>query len=476
MSVRKAIAWSFAGQIASFAASFATMVALARLLTPREVGIYAVGLAVTGVLQAISAFGVGTYLVREEELHPQTIATGFTVNAIVQALLAGAILLASALPAVTGGEPMVSAVLRLLAIVPLIGILEFLPATMLQRRMRFQAISVIAVVRTVGNAVVSIAAAFLGASALSAAYGGIAYAVIGVVAFWIVARGDVGFSLSLRGSGAMAVFGLRTLSIGGVSALVTRLSDVLLGRLLGLTALGFYSRASTLGNVMFQNVYGSIARVMLVKLSDDRRAGRPLRVSYLVALENILGIMWPLLAGVAVLAAPAVAILFGERWMPAAVPLSLLMLVQLLALSFAMHHELFIMGDRIGQQAKLEVIRSLVGLAAFTYGCRYGLEGAAAGRLVDSLAGMALFLPLIPGLSGAGWRELAAAYARSGAVTLATIAPPAALMVAHDWRHDVAVLPIGAAVAAGGVCWLVALRLTHHPLWREIERFRSSRR
>ena len=76
MSVRKAIAWSFAGQIASFVASFATMVALARLLTPREVGIYAVGLAVTGVLQALSAFGVGTYLVREEELHPQTIATG----------------------------------------------------------------------------------------------------------------------------------------------------------------------------------------------------------------------------------------------------------------------------------------------------------------------------------------------------------------------------------------------------------------
>ena len=122
------------------------------------------------------------------------------------------------------------------------------------------------------------------------------------------------------------------------------------------------------------------------------------------------------------------------------------------------------------------MIRSLIGLAAFTYGCRYGLEGAAAGRIVDSLTGMALFLPLIPGLSGAGWRELVATYARSGAVTLATIAPPSALMIWHGWRHDVAILPIGAAVAAGGLCWLVALRLTHHPLWREIERFRGLRR
>jgi O-antigen/teichoic acid export membrane protein len=169
MSVRKAVLWSFGGQFASFAATFATTVVLARILSPREVGVYAIGLAITGVLQAISAFGIGTYLVREQALEPGHLRTGFTLNALISALLAGAILLSSSLEAVTMGEPMVARILHVLAVLPLVSIFEFTPATMLQREMRFRELSMISVARTVASAGVSIAAALLGASSMTAA-------------------------------------------------------------------------------------------------------------------------------------------------------------------------------------------------------------------------------------------------------------------------------------------------------------------
>jgi O-antigen/teichoic acid export membrane protein len=476
MSVRKAVLWSFGGQFASFAATFATTVVLARILSPREVGVYAIGLAITGVLQAISAFGIGTYIVREQALEPGHLRTGFTLNALISALLAGAILLSSSLEAVTMGEPMVARILHVLAVLPLVSIFEFTPATMLQREMRFRELSMISVARTVASAGVSIAAALLGASSMSAAYGGLAYAAVGVIGFNLLAPHHAVARPSLRGWRDMVGFGLQTLAIGGVSVLSVRLSDIVLGRLLGLSALGFYSRASALSNMLFQNLYGSAARVLLAKLADDARDGRALRGSYLHALDCILALMWPVLAGLAVLAGPAIAILFGAKWLAAAPALAILMGVQILGLSFAMHHELFVLRHRVGEQVRWEVVRSLLGLAAFAYGCRYGLAGAAAGRLVEAAIGMLAFLPRLPGLAGVHGGELARLYLRNALVSAAAIGPGVLLMSATDWNPGVGPLRVAGAVAGGGLLWLATLAMLRHPLYRELQRALASRR
>jgi hypothetical protein len=68
--IRRAIAWTVAGQVVSFAATFGMTVVLARILAPREIGMFAIAAAVSGVLQALAAFGVGTYVVREHQLTP----------------------------------------------------------------------------------------------------------------------------------------------------------------------------------------------------------------------------------------------------------------------------------------------------------------------------------------------------------------------------------------------------------------------
>lgn len=471
MSVRRAIFWSFSGQIVSFVATFATTVALARILSPREVGAYAIGLAVTGVLQALSAFGVGTYIIRERQLSRRTVETGVTINALISVLLAALVYAASFSGQVTLGEPMVARVLRLLALVPLIGIFEFAPATMLQREMDFRKLSLAAAARAVATAAVSVGTALAGASSLSAAYGGIAGAATSAGLLMLLARHHVVAKASLQGGRAMVAFGLQTLSIGGISVITMRLSDVVLGRILGLTALGFYSRASALSNMIFQNIYGSASKVLFVKLADDGRAGVRLRASYLAGLDMILGIMWPLLAGLAVLAGPAVALLFGERWLDAAAPLAILMLVQALGYTFAMNHELFVLADRVGQQSRIEAIRAVAGLIGIAVGCRWGLAGAAAGRLADPMVGMLLYIPKMHSLAALEQGDMRLAYVRNAGVTLAAIAPALAVMAAAHWSPAVPVWQSAAAVAAGGLLWLAALRVTRHPLYGEILRW-----
>lgn len=466
--VRRAMAWTFAGQAASLLATFGATVALARILSPLEIGIYAVGLAVSGVLQALSSFGVAAYVVRERSLADGVLETAFTVNAIVSAALAAALLGLSCSGRATMGQPMVGEVLRLLAVAPLIAAVEFRPATMLQREMDFRRIALVGVSRTVATAVVSIAAALAGASALSAAYGAVAGGAVAAAGFSLAARRHVGFRMAVRGWRSMAAFGFKTLAIGGVSVVVYRLSDVLLGAMAGLAALGVFNRAAALSGMVVQNVYANIAKVLFVKLADDERAGLGVGPAYLRGLEMTLAVMWPLLAGLAVLAAPAVEILFGPRWRAAAAPFAILSGASALGLTFAMNYELFVLRDQVGRQARLEVVRAAAGLAAFAYGASFGLVGAALGRVVDPLVGMVLYLPRLRVLAGVPRGGLARTYARNAAVALAATAPAAALMAWWGWSPETPPSALALATAAGGLCWLAALRLLRHPLYAEV--------
>jgi O-antigen/teichoic acid export membrane protein len=55
-------------QASSFVLQFASSVVLARLLTPREMGVFAVALAIVGALSIIQAFGLQSMIVREPHL------------------------------------------------------------------------------------------------------------------------------------------------------------------------------------------------------------------------------------------------------------------------------------------------------------------------------------------------------------------------------------------------------------------------
>ena len=470
MSVRSAFAWSIAGQIASFAATFGTTVLLARLLSPREIGIYAAGLAVVGILQAISAFGVGSYVIRENELTPTTLSTAFTINAALCLVLAGLVFTASFSNWITAGEPEVRSVLQLLSVVPLLNAFELRPATMLQRQMNFQIISIVTTGRALAGAVVTIVAAWFGAGALSAAYGGIVQALVGAMGFSLLARSHVGVSISTVGWRTMVRFGLQTLAIGGVSSASARASEFILGRMLGFSALGLYSRASALSNTLFQNFYGSMARVLFSRLAEDHRSNAGTARSYLNGLDIVLAIMWPLLAGLSVLAGPVVQILFGSKWLAAALPLSILLIAQAISLSFAMNHELFVLRDRLGQQSWLETVRSIVGIAAFAVGCYYGITGAAAARLLDAIVGVALYVPLLPMLSGVRRRALLIVYLRGIALAVVAIGPAVGIMRYMAWNPATSPFLIAMAVTVGIALWILLLSYLRHPLFVELAR------
>jgi O-antigen/teichoic acid export membrane protein len=469
MSVRKSLAWAFFAKFASFILLFAGSVAVARLLSPREMGIYAIATATAGLISIVSAFAVSAYVVREADLTDAKLATACTMNMLLSIMLATFIFGGSFLSAWFFEDAGVGRALRLLALMPLIAIIEFRPGVMMQRMMQIKPAALIGTAATVLNVSLTVFFAASGYSYMSMVYAGLVTSISGAIATAYVGRRYLNFKISFEAWRTILYFGLRMMSISGIAVFAQRLSEIALGKLLGLPALGLYSRASNISNLIFTNVYGTATNIAFIKLSEDYRETGSVRSTFLTSFEMITAVMWPLLIGLAVLAGPFVNLLYGHQWLAAAPVLSVLMIAQAVTLCFGMNWELFVLRDETAKQTKFEAIRAVVGVCLLCFGALFNILAAAFGRVAEAIFGMILYLPHMGRLAEARRSELVPIYLRGLAATLAAVMPATALMVAKRWSPNVDLLAVAGAVGLGLVLWCLVLRKMNHLLLGEFD-------
>lgn len=472
MSIRTSLAWAYSGQIASFFVAFFGSIVVARLLTPHELGIFAIAMAAQGIVQVFVAFGVGAYIIKEPSIDEDMIDTAFTINMILAIALSLILFSISFAGASILGDTSAGNVLRVSAIGPLISIFSFKPSVILQREMKFKFISMIGLSTGIASTVVTILSALSGASYMSPVFGNIASGLFALVLYYRNDKVQFRQRISIVNWRGMTIFGLRMISVGGVATLAGRSSEMILGRLLGVTALGLYTRASGLSNMIWSNVYGTATQVVFVQMAEDFRQTGELRATFLKSLSIITSIMWPILIGLAVLARPVIHILYGDKWLAAAAPLSLLMIMQFFALCYGMNWELFVLKNETGTQTKLEITRSLIGLGVFTVGCFFSLEGAAFGRTLDSFIGIIFYYGHVRRLAKTEEGELPRLYGQSAVLTFAAVAPVGVLMLANRWSERTPIFEIAACVSAGGFAWLGIMSYLDHPIMVELRMLR----
>lgn len=481
MSVRRSLAWAFTGQFLSFAVSFGGSIVIARLLSPRELGTYAIAMAALGIIQAFASFGIGAYVVRDADLAPGTLESAFTVNAAVLIALTLALVAVSFVSGPLLGVPEAGAVLRVIAISNLLGIANFRPTAMLQRVMKFREMSLITVTNGLVQNLSTIGFALAGLSFMSPAYATLATSVVTTSLTMILGRQYNGFGVSLANWRPITRFGLQMVSVSGVGLIAGQVSNLVLGRVLGVAALGLYSRASTLTTSIFQNLYGTATRVVFAQLSKDYREGADWSGTFLRGFSMITAFMWPVVIGLSVLSRPTIYILYGERWLPAAWPLSALMISLFVEMSFGMNWELFVVRGEIGQQARYETSRLILGVPLFAIGCLFSPLGAALGKVCETVGAWFFYYPQVRRLANLGSSEIPAVYRSSLTLTAVAALPALMVMIRYDWSPFVPWPVLVAAVGAGMGLWLVVIVATRHPLrdemvlvWRKLPLVRAA--
>ncbi len=456
------------GQGSLFILQLIGSIVVARLLGPFDMGIFAVAMAAVGIIGILQAVGLGSFLIRERELTAGLVATASSVNLVISLLMAAAIAIIGWLGGALFKEPGVRDVLLVIAVVPIIGHFAFVPQTMLQRDGNFRTTALITAGSSATGLIITVWLAAHGYRYMSLAYSQVATAVLTNTAINIVGRRYINLQWSLTHWSRVAQFGVQIFAISGLAAVAGRIMDLVLGKVLGLVALGIFSRASSNHGQIWGSIHGVVNSVIFVDFARYRREGKPLDSRYLHVLELMTGLMWPLFGGVAVLSGPLVWLVYGHAWLAAATPLAMLCIASILLVSTTMTWELFVIFEETARQVRLEVVRTVFGTVLFIIACFYGLTVVAAAKVAEAAFAQWLYRPHIERLTGASRAGFMRVYSRSGGAAIIAVLPALALMGYHRFSPFVPIEQVAAAAALGGVLWLLVLHRLRHPVFDEL--------
>ncbi len=463
MSVRGAAVWAMGGQYLSFAIQFITSVIISRFfLTPSEVGLFSIALAAALVVSVLQDFGLSRYIAGLPTVDAEALARCSSVALTFSFVVAG-LIAATAWPlANTYHQPDLAPMLLIIAASYLFVPLAVVPLALMGRTMSFRGHFTVNVGGAVAQGLVALTLAALGFSAFALAWATLANGIArGVIAQ--ILRPALPWPLRFEGIRPIVSTGSRLTTLYAAGALGSRTPDMIVGKILGLLSVGLYSRAASLSDQFRMLISGAIGSVFYPAFARIRDRGDPLGPAYLRVVAGYTAVIWPGMAGLALASQPIVHLLYGDKWMAVSPLLSTISLTELFLVMLPLHTDLPILLGRINRLLAYNLVDTTISLTLLAVGCHWGVQGAAASRILYGVCWVAIYARFLHGLIGFDVRGILTIYAKSALATLAALAPLAAVYT-FGMSADVITMPVLIpAVGAGVGLWLVVLVLIRHP-------------
>lgn len=470
MTVRRAAVWAMAAQYVVFGAQFITNVIVSRFfLSPEEVGVFAIALAVSMLVAILQDFGITRYIAGEADLDATKIRTCYSVSAAFAGAV-GLALLTLAWPiSKIYSDPRLFPLLAIIASSYLLTPFGIVPTALLQRRMDFRSVFIVQVGTAAAANGCVLALAASGFSAESLAWGTVAQAAVrAVLSQW---RSGQRFSLPLRFVGARPIigFGRNASVLYMTGALSTRTPELIIGGLLSTTAVGLFGRANGVAGALLQLVSGAIGQVFFPAFARLRDAGEPFAPAYLRVVAGYTSTTWPAMLFLAAAATPLVLTLYGPEWAAVGPLLTWIALSELLFVALPLHMDIPIVSGRIATLLRYNIVDTLASVTLLAVAALYGIEWAAASRLAYSIVWYVIYARFMQQLVGFRFAEMLAIYTKSATAATATVAP---LLLAYRFWAGSGSIGIGAlslCAVTGCAAWFVAMKLVAHPNIVELE-------
>lgn len=468
-ALRRSFLLSAADRYANQILVIATTAIMARILTPAETGLYLIANTIIMLADNLRSFGIGPYIVQEQNLSRKSVRSAFTLTLIVSGAMYLVILLADDALARFYGNPDLAELLRIAALGFLMMPFAGPVVALMQRDLAFGKLAVVNVAAIVAGSSVTIGLGMAGAGAASYVWGYVvAGSVTAILAFamrpelWI-------FRPALSEVRRFVAFGSISSTVMAVNLVSDMLPRLAFGKLLGFDAVGLYARAMTICQLPDRAIVQAMQPVILPAMAARSREGGDLRQIYLRGHAMMSAFQWPALAVLALLAGPAVQALLGEQWGEAA-PLLRVMALAMMALAPAfLTYPLLVAKGRIRDTLTASLISLPPTVAIALAAANFGLMAVAASMLVTAPFQMLVSLFFVRRAIGLTWQDLIAASRSSLALTAgAALVPSVVLLTFSTDGLSLAWGPTALSVAGAAGGWVATIFLSRHPIGPEI--------
>jgi O-antigen/teichoic acid export membrane protein len=352
---------------------------LARLLDPKDFGLVGMVTAFTGILNLLKDFGLSTATVQRASVTDEQISTLFWINMFVGGVLCVLLLAAAPFIALFYHEPRLSAVTIVLAVGFVFNAAGVQHSVLLQRQMRFAALSAIDVISLVVSIATGIGLARAGFGYWALVAMTVSLPAVSTVCYWLCTSWLPGRPRRHVGIRSMIRFG-GTITLNGFVVYVAyNLEKILLGRFWGAETIGIYGRAYQLVTIPTESLNSAVGGVAFSALSRVQDDPSRFRSYFLKGYSLVLALTIPATAACGFFATDLVSVLLGPKWSQAAPIFRLLApTILILALINPLGWLLFALG-LVGRSLKIALVLTPIVILGYVIGLPYGPKGVAFG-------------------------------------------------------------------------------------------------
>lgn len=312
--VHSAVRWKLVDQAAIQGIAFLAAVALARLVTPAEFGLFAMLYLPLALADLLAKGGLGEALVQRQDITEADESTVFWFTLAVSGALAALLFLAAPAVAAFFEQPRLTLLLRVLVLDLLLSALGSVSVTRMRKALDFRRLALLSALSITGGSAVAVALALAGWGV---------WALVAQLLITNVLR--LGLLLVLDDWRPRPVFVpgrfRRLFGFGGymmmgnvVTLVAQQAYTLFVGKLYTAADLGIFNRAMstrTMPKLFIGNAYRDVGLPVLARLVDDPASWRD---TYRASLVAVMALSLPVMTGLALVAGDLVPALFGPNW------------------------------------------------------------------------------------------------------------------------------------------------------------------
>lgn len=392
--IRRGVAWNAVGTGVAKAASILAKLLLARLLLPEHFGFISMIVVFTSAAKILADLGFALSLVQRSRDQSTKLLydSAFWLLVAVSFIAIGLMWLVG-IPLMVWfyGEPRLSDVALVMSTVILFQNMQVVPEARLARAMCFKPLAIANIIGILLGCISAIVLAIAGAGVWSlVAQSLIATACTSVSTFvlsgWRPRARFNGHILRQLGSFSRFIVGSRILI-----SFQQNVDYLLIGKLMGASALGIYAIAYLLTETLRSQAYWLVSKAVFPFYSRAMGRDAEIRTVYVGTIRYMSAAVFPIATLLVLFADPLVHALFTARWNAAIMPIQILAVASILVSSGGTPGEVLRGIGRPDIDFKLNLgVAALVALPTLWVGIQwYGLTGA--GLAVLAYSGVSRF-------------------------------------------------------------------------------------
>lgn len=470
MRLRRSLAYSALDSYFGLVLQLASTVIIARILTPEQVGSFAVAAAFAAMASTFRDFGVAEYLIQEDRLDETALRAALTVNIGTSWLVALVLFGLAPAAAEFYRSPVIASLMRVQALS--FVLIPFGAVTMawFRRQMDFRPAFLAGIAANLTSFAVAVALALSEQGAMSLAWASLAGVTVTVAVSIAMRPTSMPWRPGWIGVGRVIRFGKFASGVYLFGQLGKGAPEMVIGRAMDVASVGVFSRASGLMEMFNRLVLRAITPVYLPFFAQSVRDHGSSRQGLLMAMSFTSVVGWPLLAYMAMYAYAAIRLMYGPQWLEAVALAPWLCAAAAVELVFSSAKEALLAQGLAKEANQLQMGIQGLRVAGLMAVIPFGLQGACWGLLLSAFLGAWLSHRALNKHTSLTLNAVTSALWPSLKVTLVTTLPLAGVSWLYPTNES---NYLAAALAGGGACgvlWLLGLWRFQHAIAPELHR------